>query len=163
MGYISGSGTGYAVRTKDWAVSTAKAGSAIAAFILLAGVSPSGELEVNVEHLRSNDGLLHVCVTRNEAHFPDCENDPAATRETFRVRDTQSVHFANLPSGNYAIAILHDENGNSRLDRFAGIPREGIGFSRNPRFSFGPPEFSSASFVLDPRGDVQRVRMRYFL
>lgn len=107
--------------------------------------------------------MLHVCVTRDQAHFPDCENDPAATRETFRVRDTQSVHFANLPSGNYAIAILHDENGNSRLDRFAGIPREGIGFSRNPRFSFGPPEFSSASFALDNRGDVQRVRMRYFL
>ncbi|MEO1170114.1 MAG: DUF2141 domain-containing protein [Pseudomonadota bacterium] len=132
-------------------------------FLLLGGVSPSGQLEVNVEELRSDNGLLHICVTRNAQHFPDCENDPAATRESFRVADTRSVRFANLPSGDYAIAILHDENGNSRLDRFAGIPREGIGFSRNPRFSFGPPRFSSARFTLGNRGDVQMIRMRYFL
>lgn len=141
----------------------AKAGAATAAFLLLAGVSPSGELEVNVEELRSNNGLIHVCVTRNERHFPDCQDDPAATKESFRVRDTRSVHFANLPSGQYAIAILHDENSNNQLDRFAGIPREGIGFSRNPRFSFGPPRFSSARFSLGNGGDVQRIRMRYFL
>lgn len=116
-----------------------------------------------MEDLRSNNGLLHICVTRDAEHFPDCENDPAATRESFRVAETRSVRFANLPSGDYAIAILHDENGNSRLDRFAGIPREGIGFSRNPRFSFGPPRFSSARFRLSPRGDVQSIRMRYFL
>jgi uncharacterized protein (DUF2141 family) len=141
----------------------AKAGAAMAAFMLLAGVSPSGELEVNVEELRSNNGLLHVCVTRNENHFPDCAGDPAATKETFRVRDTRSVRFANLPSGQYAIAILHDENSNSRLDRFAGIPREGIGFSRNPRFSFGPPSFAAARFRLNNGGDVQSIRMRYFI
>ena len=163
MGYISGSGTGFAGRTRAWGVSSAKAGAAAAAFLLLGGVSPSGQLEVNVEELRSDNGLLHVCVTRDEAHFPDCEDDPSAVRETFRVADTRSVRFANLPSGDYAIAILHDENGNSRLDRFAGIPREGIGFSRNPRFSFGPPRFSSARFRLSNRGDVQRIRMRYFL
>lgn len=141
----------------------AKAWSAVTAFLLLGGVSPSGELEVNVEELRSDNGLLHVCVTRDEAHFPGCKNDPAARKESFRVRDTRSVRFENLPSGDYAIAILHDENGNLRLDRFAGIPREGIGFSRNPRFSFGPPRFSSARFTLDPQGDVQSIRMRYFL
>ena len=163
MGYISGSGTGSAGQTRDWAVSSKKAATAATAFLLLTGVSPSGQLEVNVEELRSDDGLLHVCVTRDESHFPDCEDDPAAVRETFRVADTQSVRFSNLPSGDYAIAILHDENGNSRLDRFAGIPREGIGFSRNPRFSFGPPRFSSARFRLGNRGDVQRIRMRYFL
>ena len=130
---------------------------------MLGGVSPSGALEVNVEELRSDDGLLHVCVTRDAAHFPDCENDPVATKDSFRVAETRSVRFENLPSGDYAIAILHDENGNSRLDRFAGIPREGIGFSRNPRFSFGPPRFSSARFTLGNRGDIQRIRMRYFL
>lgn len=130
---------------------------------MLAGLSPSGELEVNVEALRSDNGLIHVCVTRNANHFPDCAGDPAATKESFRVRDTRSVRFANLPAGQYAIAILHDENSNNQLDRFAGIPREGIGFSRNPRFSFGPPRFSSARFSLGNNREVQSIRMRYFL
>ncbi len=102
-------------------------------------------------------------MTRNADHFPDCENDPAAVRESFSAADTGSIRFENLPSGDYAIAILHDENGNRRLDRFAGIPREGIGFSRNPRFSFGPPSFSSARFRFDQAGSAQRIRMRYFI
>ncbi|MCA1749244.1 MAG: DUF2141 domain-containing protein [Sphingomonadales bacterium] len=127
------------------------------------GTSPAPQLEVDIERLRSHDGLLHVCVTRDAAHFPDCHDDPDAVRRSFRTAETQSVQFRNLPSGNYAIAILHDENGNDRLDRFAGIPREGIGFSRNPRFSFGPPSFASARFALGTRAEVQRIRMRYFL
>jgi uncharacterized protein (DUF2141 family) len=131
--------------------------------LLLTGVSPSAELEVNVERLRSHSGLLHVCVTQDSAHFPDCENDPAAARESFRAATTRTVRFQNLPSGNYAVAILHDENGNDRLDRFAGIPREGIGFSRNPQFSFGPPRFSAARFRLGNSRENQRIRMRYFL
>lgn len=130
---------------------------------MLIGASPTPQLEVNVERLRSYDGLLHVCVTRDAAHFPDCDEDPDAVRRSFRAADTQSVQIRGLPSGNYAIAILHDENGNDRLDRFAGIPREGIGFSRNPRFSFGPPSFNSARFALEGPGGVQRIRMRYFL
>lgn len=128
----------------------------------LSGATSGAQLEVNVERLRSTDGLLHVCVTRDPSHFPDCENDPDAVKESFRAAETRSVRFRNLPSGDYAVAILHDENGNSRLDRTLGIPREGIGFSRNPRFSFGPPRFSAARFALRGHGGSQRIRMRYF-
>lgn len=107
--------------------------------------------------------MLHICVTRDQDYFPDCENDPAATRRSVRADGTRSIRFANLPSGGYAVAIVHDENSNDRLDSFAGIPREGIGFSRNPRFTFGPPAFSAARFMLASGEETQRVRMRYFL
>ncbi|MBC2776389.1 DUF2141 domain-containing protein [Parasphingopyxis marina] len=126
-------------------------------------MSGGGTLEIDVEQLRSNQGLIHVCVTREADYFPDCENDPAATRNSIRAADTHSIRFSNLPSGNYAVSIIHDENSNRQLDRFAGIPREGIGFSRNPRFSFGPPSFAAAVFHLDSAGGTQRIRMRYFL
>lgn len=116
-----------------------------------------------VERLRSNDGLVQVCVTRTAAHFPDCEGDPAALRGSFRADERRSIRFDGLASGDYAVAILHDENANDRLDSFAGIPREGIGFSRNPRFSFGPPRFSAASFRVDTTSELQTIRMRYFL
>lgn len=102
-------------------------------------------------------------MTRAASHFPDCEGDPNAFRRTVRAAAGHTIRFENLPSGQYAVAILHDENGNDRLDRFAGIPREGIGFSRNPRFSFGPPAFSAASFALGTAAERQTIRMRYFL
>ena len=163
MGYIFASGTGFARPTRGWAASIAKASAAGIAFLMLSGVSPGAQLEVDVERLRSNEGLIHVCVTREADYFPDCDEDPAAIRRSFRADTTRSVRFENLPSGGYAITILHDENANDRLDRFAGIPREGIGFSRNPRFSFGPPTFSAARFILGNDRDVQNIRMRYFL
>jgi uncharacterized protein (DUF2141 family) len=74
-----------------------------------------------------------------------------------------SLHFDGLPPGGYALAVIHDENGNKKLDTFAGIPREGFGFSRNPPISFGPPRFAAARFTLTGDADRQQVRMRYLL
>ncbi|MCE3519738.1 DUF2141 domain-containing protein, partial [Escherichia coli] len=71
--------------------------------------------------------------------------------------------FAGLPRGSYAIAVIHDENGNAKLDTFAGIPREGFGFSRNPPIRFGPPHFAAARFTIAGDADRQQIRMRYIL
>jgi uncharacterized protein (DUF2141 family) len=121
-----------------------------------------GRLDVDVEGLRSSDGLIQACLTRQADHFPDCDGDPNAVRRTINAGAPDSLAFANLPSGSYALSIIHDENANDRLDRFAGIPREGIGFSRNPAFTFGPPRFSAARFAVNG-AEAMTVRMRYFL
>jgi len=71
--------------------------------------------------------------------------------------------FADLPSGNYAIALIHDENSNNKLDTTFGIPREGFGFSRNPAIHFGPPSFSAAEFAVKTGEISQSVKMKYML
>ena len=68
-----------------------------------------------------------------------------------------------LAPGSYAVSVIHDENGNRRLDKnFVGIPTEGVGFSHNPRVTFGPPAFARASFDAT-REATQTIRMKYFL
>ncbi len=104
-----------------------------------------------------------VCLVRDKSAFPDCSDHPAAARATQRAENGAVISFANLPSGTYAAAMIHDENGNGRLDTRLGIPREGVGFSRNPRFMFGPPSFKSATFPADRPQVEQTIRMRYFL
>lgn len=126
------------------------------------GLSPAARLDVGVEALRSHKGMLLVCLTRDPAHFPDCSHDPAARTATVPA-GSGALSFPGLPSGDYALALVHDENGNGRLDTFAGIPREGVGFSRNPRLLFGPPRFAAARFRIDTPGRSEDVRMRYFL
>ena len=76
---------------------------------------------------------------------------------------THALRFDGLPRGGYAIAIIHDENGNAKLDTFAGIPREGFGFSQNPAIRFGAPRFAAARFTIDGDAAMQQVRMRYIL
>ena len=135
---------------------------AVLGLMLLPGAAPMCDVSIDVDALRSQKGLLQFCLTRNAKVFPDCDKDPAAHRMTVSA-DTDVVHFSDIPPGEYAIAVLHDENSNARLDTFAGIPREGVGFSRNPKISFGPPSFSKAQFDAESGAPRQKVRMRYFL
>ena len=136
----------------------------VAGTVLLAlpGAAPTSDVEITVDQLRSTKGLLQLCLTANKRSFPDCNDDPAARKLTVRAKDGVA-RFANLPSGQYAVAIVHDENGNSKLDTFAGIPKEGIGFSRNPSFSFGPPSFDKVVFAAQGAGTSQRVKIKYYL
>ena len=68
-----------------------------------------------------------------------------------------------MPPGNYAAALIHDENSNAKLDTLLGIPREGFGFSRNPPIGFGPPRFAAAEFAIAGVAETQQVTMRYML
>ncbi len=58
--------------------------------------------------------------------------------------------------GTYALALLHDENGNGEMDsNFLGLPQEGYGFSNDAKVFLGPPSFEAASFKLGPgRGAI---------
>lgn len=62
--------------------------------------------------------------------------------------------LGDLPAGDYAILVFHDENGNGELDKnFIGIPREPLGFS-NRYWAKGEPTFSGAAFTVTEDGDV---------
>jgi uncharacterized protein (DUF2141 family) len=106
---------------------------------------------------------VHACLTRDQAHFPNCKADPLAFRLTAPASEAGQLHFRNLAGGTYALAIVHDENANGQLDTFVKIPREGYGFSRNAPVRFGPPKFGEASFTLTPGRNIQVIRMRYIL
>ena len=118
-------------------------------------------VDIVLEGLRSTTGLVQACLTADPDHFPDCKGDPSARHLT--VSAGAPLSFPDIPSGHYAVAVFHDENGNGKLDTYFGIPAEGIGFSRNPRLIFGPPGFAAAAFVVT--GDVvsETVKVKYFL
>lgn len=106
--------------------------------------------------------MLQVCLTRDATDFPDCRKGGGAIKRTVSAA-TPYVRIEDVPPGEYAIAVIHDANGNARLDTMMGVPREGFGFSRNPRILFGPPRFKSAQFALETGAQIQQVRIRYLL
>lgn len=103
-----------------------------------------------------------ACLTMRSDRFPACQADPDARRLKVPA-DVAVLHFDGLASGDYALALVHDENGNSRMDTVMGIPREGFGFSRNPAIRFGPPKFGSASFAVASGSVDTGVRVKYLL
>lgn len=137
-------------------------GAALMVVGLLPGAAPIGALDIGIDRVRSAKGVLRICLTADPKNFPGCVDDAHATTRSIPAGEHET-RFEGLPHGDYAVAVIHDENRNSKLDTFMGIPREGFGFSRNPVISFGPPKFKSAEFALDGDSETQRINMRYLL
>lgn len=131
----------------------------------LAGAAPADQAQpvsIALHNLRSMKGNILVCISREPRYFPDCRKDP--DQRHFNMHASAGpMALGSLPPGDYAIAIIHDENGNGKLDTFAGIPKEGVGFSRNPVLRFGAPSFSSAQFSVAGSAVRQDVKLKYFL
>ena len=121
---------------------------------------PVGGLSVGVDGVRSSKGLIRVCLTADPGNFPACADDADAMTRSIPAGQ-RSLRFDGLPDGTYAVAVIHDENSNARLDTIAGIPKEGYGFSRNAAVMFGPPKFAAARFALTGDAQAQHIRMRY--
>ena len=74
--------------------------------------------------------------------------DPAALQAA--LKEGQSGHQAmevfQVPAGRYGIVVIHDENGNHKLDRnLFGYPKEGFGFANNPKIGLSAASFKDAS------------------
>jgi uncharacterized protein (DUF2141 family) len=102
-----------------------------------------------------------VCLTTQADQFPNCQKDPHARHMTVPAHAATTLSFTNLPSGSYALALIHDENGNGKLDTMLGIPREGFGFSRNPAIRFGPPKFADARVIVTSGEVEEQIRVKY--
>jgi uncharacterized protein (DUF2141 family) len=125
-------------------------------------MTPVASLDVAITGLRSAKGVLQVCLTRDPGDFPDCRAGGPAIKRTVSAA-APHLRFETLPAGDYAVAVIHDANANAKLDTMLGIPKEGFGFSRNPRIGFGPPRFSAARFRVSEGAETQQVRIRYLL
>jgi uncharacterized protein (DUF2141 family) len=156
MGFISGFGTGFAARTLVLAIGMLN--------VMALSASPTtSTLDVSIQGLRSMKGNVLVCVTANPKFFPDCSKDPKSHRAKVAANNAGNVSFPGLAKGTYAVALIHDENGNSKMDMAIFLPKEGFGFSRNPVVVAGPPKFKAAAFAIDADEVSQRVKMKYML
>ncbi|MEM6730599.1 MAG: DUF2141 domain-containing protein [Myxococcota bacterium] len=131
--------------------------SFIIATLAGAGAGHAAELDVTVEGLEQK-GRLMLAIVDTEAAWDGKEQpllaiDARVTEDTMRFRLT-------LPEGRVAIRLFHDENSNGKLDtNLLGIPREGYGFSNNPRV-LGPASFSDAAFVIKGSKTTTTVKVQ---
>ncbi len=130
-----------------------------------AAVSPvvAATLDISVSGLRSQKGDVLVCLSTNPKYFPDCRKDKEARKIKVAASDAGSVQITDVKPGTYAVALIHDENTNGKMDMALFLPREGFGFSRNPKIGMGPPKFKSAQFTVGAENVNYDVKMKYIL
>ena len=145
------------------------AGALSAAALLAAAAPPAGQpvhvaVHVDVAGLRSTRGVVRACMTQQRERFPECRGNAADRELVVSAGGTVSLDFGPVAPGRYAIALLHDENGNGRMDRaLLLMPKEGYGFSRDAPVRMGPPSFGQAAFDVAGAPVRQTIRMRYML
>jgi uncharacterized protein (DUF2141 family) len=114
----------------------------------------TGSIEVTVAGLESTAGILFVSLYLTDEGYPgewqrafSTQQLPAANA----IGGTMTLSFVDVPAGWFVISVLHDADSNSEMaTNPLGIPKEGYGFSLNPKSFFGPPGFDKAAIYLEP-------------
>ena len=124
-------------------------------------VSPkifAADINIDISNIKNNTGNLMIGLFNSKDTF--LTDKYKALKIKAQVGSIKAK-FENIPNGNYAIALYHDENLNNKLDKnLFHIPKEGYGFSNNAKPFFGPPKFNKAKFQLDGNYHAQ-IKMKY--
>jgi uncharacterized protein (DUF2141 family) len=129
------------------------------ACLLLATSASAGDLQVNLHDIRTHAGTLHMAVVDGPEGW-DSKAKPVQAQSAKATEDDARFVFKNLPAGDYAVLVTHDENDNGKLDsNMLGIPVEGYGFSNNPQV-MRKPTFEEARFHVPANGTSVDITLR---
>jgi uncharacterized protein (DUF2141 family) len=108
---------------------------------------PNGSITVDIQGLHSSDGQMLCELFSSGPGYPEDSSKALALQKVKIANKQARCKFDQVQPGNYAVAFVHDENGNGQLDKnFLGIPKEGTGASNNARGHMGPPKWDDAAF-----------------
>lgn len=131
---------------------------------LAAQTNNTGTLTVRVTGARNSTGKIWVTVFQDAQGFPDDASRAVRQQSVDIDPNTMSAQatFKDLPQGTFAVSVLHDENGNGKMDKnFAGVPKEGYGASNNPKKKKRAPTFEEAKFSLNSLGQTIEITLIY--
>lgn len=118
-------------------------------------------LTLTVHNIERNQGQLLIAVSKHADTFGPGKSNPYWGKAVKVDATTMQVEI-NIPYGEYALAILHDENGNRLMDyNLIRMPKEGYGFSNMAPDTFRPPGFEEAKFVFSEQHQSVQVFMIY--
>lgn len=125
--------------------------------------SPCPGIHVKILNIRNSTGTVDCALFESPVGFPREFLHSARNVMVLKIQEAQArCDFENIPPGTYAIAIIHDENMNGKLDtNWLGVPKEGYGFSNTAKGVVGAPLFSAASFPYDGQNLDLTISLNY--
>lgn len=130
----------------------------------LALASNTGSIILHISGLRNNNGVVRVALFDSSKNY---SMDKGSADHSFKkmiapINNKESTAtIENLPYGEYAIKLFHDEDNSGRfLTNSFGIPKVEYGFSNNAHGLFGPAPFDKAKFRLDSQKLDMNIKMQ---
>ena len=121
----------------------------------------SASVRIEVSSFRNTRGTLNCRLFTEAPGFPEGEGARTVRAAISGIQAT--CMFNDLAPGTYAVAVVHDENGNGRMDKnFVGLPTEGYGVSNNRTYAASSPKWEESRFTVSAREPLAlRVNLRY--
>jgi uncharacterized protein (DUF2141 family) len=120
-------------------------------------------IHINILNIKNSTGTIACALFESPVGFPIEYLRHATNIMAIKIRDEQArCHFLDIPPGTYALAVIHDENMNGKLDtNWLGIPKEGYGFSNDAKALLSAPSFSAASFSYEGGDLALTITLHY--
>ncbi len=162
-----------AMPKSQWGPMTRGILGAIFPAVLLASPALAAELRITIQGVRSDAGEILIGLYDNAVGFKSAIANAAKRGllpDSSRLigtairakRGVVSTVFTQLPKGQYAIIVIHDENDNGRLDENSfGVPTEGYGFGNDARGLLSAPSFDAAAVTIADTDISASIRLIY--
>ncbi len=106
------------------------------------GIAQNGTLQIVVSNIAIKTGVVRIAVYSAEAGFMNEKRAFITQIRAVEQNNTLTFEFPRLPYGNYAVAVHHDLNNNSQMDKnLLGIPQEPYAFGNNLAGKWRCPRF----------------------
>ncbi|KEO74142.1 hypothetical protein EL17_08355 [Anditalea andensis] len=116
---------------------------------------------IQIQGLRNADGVATVALYEKDNHLS--EDDVKATFKSTIKNNSAVIMTKPLDYGNYSVVVLHDENNNGKMDyNIVRMPKEGVGFSNNPKIGLSKPSFEATKVTLGEKEKKITIKMIYF-
>ncbi len=122
----------------------------------------NSSLTVNIDGLKNQTGQVCLSLFSGSQGFPS-DGDRALQAKCVDLEEgTPAIRFENLKPGSYAVAAFHDFNDDGIFNlNGLGIPKEGFGFSKNPKIFTGPPKFRDVVVIIVGPTNNIRIKLQY--
>lgn len=105
------------------------------------------ELTIKISNIDKIKGEIKVGVFDTDTNF--LKEGHAIKNYSIKVKNnTATLTITDLPKGEYAITMYHDQNSDNECNRnFIGIPKEPYAFSNNVKPKMSAPKYKDCKFT----------------
>jgi uncharacterized protein (DUF2141 family) len=121
----------------------------------------NNNISVPVDGLRNDQGVVRCGLYASAKGFREPGKEFKGVTAPISGGKATCV-FNEVPPGTYAVALFHAEHNEAQLETgMFGKPKQGYGFSRDAKGSFGPPTFEAAAYTYPGGPSVWPVHIEY--
>lgn len=131
-------------------------------FSLSIAYAQTPETQVKITGIRSAKGKIALSLFKDNQSFDQEKPYKSFVFDKKGIANGSLTVTFKVAPGTYGIAMLDDENSNSKMDKsFIGIPKEGFGFSNFFMEKLKKPSFDDFKVDLNSTQNKVNVKVKY--